>query len=81
MAELRTISHGDATRCDLKLGHQDPIENLAAHGLTEKYNPLIGQDEEQVKLMDEVCIVVDENDNPIGTASKKDCKRSLPRLR
>lgn len=36
--------------------------------------PLSGHDEEQIRLMDEVCIVLDENDKPIGTASKKICK-------
>lgn len=35
---------------------------------------LEGHDEEQIRLMDEVCIVLDENDLPIGTASKKLCK-------
>ena len=34
---------------------------------------LSGYDEEQVKLMDEVCIVLDEEDRPIGSASKKVC--------
>ncbi|GFP53309.1 hypothetical protein ACSS6W_000813 [Trichoderma asperelloides] len=34
---------------------------------------LTGHDEEQIRLMDEVCIVTDENDLPIGTASKKIC--------
>lgn len=34
---------------------------------------LEGYDEEQVKLMDERCIVVDENDQPIGSGSKKTC--------
>jgi isopentenyl-diphosphate delta-isomerase len=32
---------------------------------------LQGYDEEQIRLMDEVCIVLDENDQPIGSASKK----------
>jgi hypothetical protein len=31
-------------------------------------------DEEQVRLMEEMCIVVDENDNRIGAESKKTCK-------
>ena len=35
---------------------------------------LEGHDEEQIRLMDEVCIVLDENDLPIGTASKKLCQ-------
>ncbi|PIA98747.1 Isopentenyl-diphosphate Delta-isomerase [Cercospora beticola] len=34
---------------------------------------LSGYDEEQVRLMEESCIVVDANDNPLGAASKKDC--------
>src|ERR1700755_1544797 len=32
-----------------------------------------GYDEEQIRLMDEVCIVLDDNDQPIGSASKKAC--------
>ncbi|GMG04624.1 unnamed protein product [Aspergillus oryzae] len=36
-----------------------------------------GYDEEQVRLMDEVCIVLDEDDEPIGRASKRVCKRLL----
>jgi isopentenyl-diphosphate delta-isomerase len=34
---------------------------------------LSGHDEEQIRLMDEVCIVLDEQDVPIGKASKKIC--------
>jgi len=34
---------------------------------------LEGYDEEQIRLMDEVCIVLDYDDNPIGSASKKTC--------
>lgn len=34
---------------------------------------LAGYDEEQIRLMDEVCIVLDQDDNPIGSASKKTC--------
>jgi isopentenyl-diphosphate Delta-isomerase len=39
---------------------------------------LDGHDEEQIRLMDEVCIVTDEDDRPIGTASKKLCMRPFP---
>lgn len=35
---------------------------------------LEGYDEEQVRLMEEVCIVLDNNDRPIGSASKKTCE-------
>ena len=38
---------------------------------------LEGYDEEQVRLMDEVCIVVDNNDRPIGSASKKLCMSNV----
>ena len=34
---------------------------------------LAGYDEEQIRLMDEVCIVLDGDDKPIGSASKKVC--------
>ena len=34
---------------------------------------LEGYDDEQIRLMEEVCIVLDENDLPIGSASKKVC--------
>lgn len=34
---------------------------------------LEGHDEEQIRLMDEACIVLDDNDMPIGKASKKIC--------
>jgi len=34
---------------------------------------LEGYDEEQVRLMDEMCIVIDADDKPIGSASKKLC--------
>ncbi|KAF3901477.1 hypothetical protein ABW20_dc0100280 [Dactylellina cionopaga] len=34
---------------------------------------LAGYDAEQVRLMEEVCIVLDEDDKPIGSASKKTC--------
>ncbi|KAL2890326.1 Isopentenyl-diphosphate Delta-isomerase [Ceratocystis lukuohia] len=32
-----------------------------------------GHDEEQIRLMEEMCIVVDQDDNSIGSASKKIC--------
>lgn len=38
---------------------------------------LEGHDEEQIRLMDEVCIVLDENDMPIGKASKKVCRLTV----
>lgn len=51
------------------------IDTLLANAATS--SELDGYDEEQVRLMDEVCIVLDENDIPIGSASKKMCTSAL----
>lgn len=45
-----------------------------SHRTSSRDNDLEGYDEEQIRLMDEVCIVLDEDDNPIGSASKKVCE-------
>lgn len=34
---------------------------------------LIGHDEEQIRLMEERCIVTDDNDNMLRDGSKKEC--------
>ena len=47
--------------------------NTAAAPNNTNNDDLEGYDEEQRRLMDEVCIVLDENDIPIGSASKKVC--------
>lgn len=44
------------------------------HNSATRDNDMEGNDEEQIRLMDEVCIVLDENDIPIGSASKKVCE-------
>lgn len=46
----------------------------AANQTARSTGDLEGYDDEQVRLMDEVCIVLDNNDRPIGSASKKTCK-------
>lgn len=46
----------------------------ASHNSATADDSLEGYDEEQIRLMDEVCIVLDENDIPIGSASKKVCE-------
>lgn len=45
-----------------------------SHQSARNDDVLAGYDEEQIKLMDEVCIVLDDDDKPIGSASKKVCK-------
>lgn len=58
--------------------HLFPEVNTAviggSHNSARKDDALAGYDEEQIKLMDEVCIVLDDNDKPIGSASKKVCE-------
>ena len=34
-----------------------------------------GYDDEQIRLMEEVCIVIDENDQPVRPGTKKECLR------
>jgi len=46
----------------------------SSHRAHDKHDDLEGYDEEQIRLMDEVCIVLDEDDQPIGSASKKVCR-------
>ena len=43
------------------------------NGTLNSDDSLAGYDEEQIRLMDEMCIVLDTNDMPIGSASKKAC--------
>ena len=38
-----------------------------------------GYDDEQIRLMEEVCIVIDENDQPLRPGTKKEC--SSPRFK
>lgn len=53
----------------------------AGSASTREGGDLDGYDEEQVRLMEEVCIVLDNDDKPIGSASKKTCNdRQRPLL-
>ncbi|MCJ1472417.1 isopentenyl-diphosphate delta-isomerase idi1 [Lambiella insularis] len=45
----------------------------SSHHTGTSTDDLQGYDEEQIRLMEEVCIVLDNDDNPIGSASKKVC--------
>lgn len=51
-----------------------PTASASASASARNSSDLAGYDEEQIRLMDEVCIVLDEDDKPIGSASKKICK-------
>lgn len=57
-----------------------PDINTSLATSSREASELEGYDEEQVRLMDEVCIVLDEDDKPIGSASKKTCKEAPDNL-
>ena len=52
----------------------------SSHHVRTNDADLEGYDEEQIRLMEEVCIVLDNNDKPIGSASKKFCTPLLSPL-
>lgn len=54
------------------IGEDLPPTATLANGSNDTAD-LAGYDEEQIRLMDEVCVVLDNDDNPIGSASKKAC--------
>jgi len=62
---------------DTHLASSHRVNGASTNGDTVAGTELEGYDEEQIRLMDEVCIVVDEDDKPIGSASKKVCMRSF----
>ena len=41
--------------------------------MTDSISSLEGYDEEQIRMMDECCIIVDEEDNIIGQDTKVNC--------
>ncbi|KAF2423578.1 isopentenyl-diphosphate delta-isomerase-like protein [Tothia fuscella] len=57
----------------LRLFPEVNTTTIGAARSNANHTDLEGYDEEQIRLMDEVCIVLDENDMPIGSASKKAC--------
>lgn len=57
---------------------QEPVASSTAHKGNLATIDLSEYDPEQSKLMDERCIVVDENDVAIGALDKKTCGFSCP---
>ena len=56
-----------ATRTD---AHPVPVEDIDLSAAQ-------GYDNEQIRLMEEVCIVIDENDQPLRPGTKKECSSSV----
>ena len=71
--QTQTITADNVIRLFPDVDTQIARSNSAAFNNNNNSDDLEGYDEEQRRLMDEVCIVLDENDNPIGSASKKVC--------
>ena len=70
--QAQTITADNVIRLFPDVDTQIARSNSAAFNNNHN-DDLEGYDEEQRRLMDEVCIVLDENDNPIGSVSKKVC--------
>jgi hypothetical protein len=74
MSSTQTITDSSAARI-LRLFPNDVNPSIIGSGRTESNSAdLEGYDEEQVRLMEEVCIVIDADDKPIGSGSKKTCQ-------
>jgi isopentenyl-diphosphate Delta-isomerase len=71
---INTITASNVTslfpEVSTRLVGAEPLPNAANGGHADD---LAGYDAEQIRLMDEVCIVLDTSDNAIGSASKKAC--------
>jgi hypothetical protein len=77
MSSTVTVTEGPAITADNVLRLFPEVSTAligGTHHSATQDNDMDGYDEEQIKLMDEVCIVLDNNDIPIGSASKKVCK-------
>jgi isopentenyl-diphosphate delta-isomerase len=83
MSTIETVTHQPEITAENVLRLFPEVNTTligGSHNSATSDNALQGYDEEQIRLMDEVCIVLDNNDVPIGSATKKLCK-SLLRLR
>lgn len=68
-----TREESESARNILRLFPEIDTQLAAQTQINSHDADLEGYDEEQIRLMDEVCIVLDDDDIPIGSASKKIC--------
>lgn len=73
MSVTQTVTADNVLRLFPFVDTHDSVPQSA----TSEDPDLRGYDEVQANLMKEECIVLDENDRPIGSASKKDCTLCL----
>jgi hypothetical protein len=77
MSSTTTITENSSASRILRLFPEHVNPNIIGSGQANANNSdLEGYDEEQIRLMDEVCIVIDADDKPIGSGSKKVCALS-----
>jgi hypothetical protein len=50
-------------------------DQSTGHTTVDEIDLSRGYDDEQIRLMEEVCIVIDENDQPLRAGTKKECTR------
>ncbi|KAG8627903.1 hypothetical protein KVT40_003776 [Elsinoe batatas] len=73
MSATTTITESQSINAENILRLFPQINTALAAQSAQNDNDLEGYDEEQIRLMDEVCIVLDNDDKPIGSATKKIC--------
>ncbi|KAI9845061.1 MAG: isopentenyl-diphosphate delta-isomerase idi1, partial [Pleopsidium flavum] len=71
MSTTTTTTHTVTADNVIRLFPEVDASLASSHRKPVQDNDLEGYDEEQIRLMEEVCIVLDRDDNPIGSASKK----------
>ena len=76
MSSTVTETKVEAVRADnvLRLFPEVNTSLASSHKVPAGDSDLQGYDEEQIRLMEEVCIVLDVDDVPIASASKKVCE-------
>ena len=74
MSRIATITADNVTslfpEVHTRLVGEDLQPSTTLENGSNESSDLAGYDEEQIRLMDEVCIVLDKNDLPIGSSSK-----------
>ena len=68
-----TVASTSSNHSIRRNGSEAAIDTTASASAT---TDLTGYDEEQIRLMEEVCIVVNPDDVPVGSGSKKRCMYS-----
>jgi len=77
MSTTTTVTDFSSASRILRLFPEDVNPTVIGSGHANESHPDLAGYEEQVRLMDEVCIVIDADDKPIGSGSKKICHQMV----